>query len=324
MNTNRQILFDQSTTTGTHFCRVPWINLYARSTSFFRFVNCELHKLSPGNIRDISVHAAPVPVHHVNNIQFLKCYYTKTVHQFTTELVRKVSTFVSNAVIYMGQYPSSLISLRCSFLGFTQFTLRSCESLFLFTEEARVGNLLAVRVCSEIGDPYIYTDCCINLWKWLQFDLARKASVPITNSIPYNSQPLDFAFYRTMEIDFHTPDLGQMKSIVIQKIKAALGICKTIISKLPPESWVARLLSTLDATKESFKRKINTSTCFLQTLRISIIQKLMLSFPAGNHFDGVISGDGGLVFLPRVLSISKRFVVNPATGIKRPLQSRSL
>jgi len=271
MNTNRQVFINQMSTARTHFGCIAWINLYARSTSFFRFVYRELQKLSPGNIRDTFVHAAPVAVHHFPNFQLFKCDYAESVHQLATEFMRKVPPFISNALMYLGQYLSSLGSFRRALLSFAQSSLRSCKSLFLLTEEARVRNFLAIGICGKASNANINADYCIDLRKWLSFSLARKASIPISGSVPNDGQILDRPADRSVKFDPHFPDLGKKKFAIFQKSETALGICKTTVSKLSLKSRITRFLSRFHSTEESLQCKINASTGFLQTLRISVL-----------------------------------------------------
>ena len=324
MDTNGQILLYQSTAARTHFGSIAWINLHEVATSIFRFVRNKLYKLSPGNIRNASVHAAPVAVHHFLNFQLFKCDYAESVHQLAAEFMRKVPPFISDALMYVGQYLSPLGSFRCALLSFAQSSLRSCKSLFLFTEEARVRNLLAIGICGKIRETNINADHCIDLRKRLSLDLARKAGIPISDSVPPDGQILYRSGNRSVKFDLHFPDLGQTKIAIIQKIEATLGIGETVITGSSSESWITRFLTSLYTTEESLECKIDTSTCFLQRLRISIDKKGVIPFPGREHPDRVITRQRLLFLFPRVFTSGENLIVNPSASIERLLESESL
>jgi len=323
MSTNGQILLYQSSATRTHFRCVARINLYEVATSIFRFVRNELYKLSPCHIRNTSIHATPVTVHHVLNVHLFKCDYAKVVHQLTAEFMRKVSTFISDTLMNMRQHLSSFGSPWCAFLRLTHSPLRSCESFFLLAKKTRIRKFLASGICGETGNTNIHADNCISLWKWLLINLTRKASIPIADSISSDSQGFDRSVNRSMKFDLYSSDLRKDQAIIHQFI-TGLRISETVVPKLAFESWIPWFLARLHSTEESLERKVNSRARFLQTLRVSIVQKLVFLFPSRYHPISVIKGNRSLIFFPRILSSGKRFVVNPSTGIKRLLHCRSL
>jgi len=50
MYTHTEVFGNKRTATRTLFACIAWINLQEQSTSIFRFVGCELRKLTPSNI----------------------------------------------------------------------------------------------------------------------------------------------------------------------------------------------------------------------------------------------------------------------------------
>ncbi len=324
MNTDGQVLFNQSATAGTHFCRVAWINLYKIATSILRFVRNELYELSPGSIRNAFVHTPPVAIHHVLNVQLFKGNYAKVVYQSAAEFMRKVSTLVGNTLVNMRYHPPLFRSLRRALLGFAQSSLRLCQCLFLFTEKPWISNLLAIRAGSKTGKPYIYSDCQIHLWQWIWFNDTRKASIPIAQSITADNQCFDCSANRSVKLDLHLSNLGQMEFAIFKKFESALRISKTIVTLLSTKTRITRFLPFLYATKESLECKVYSCARFLQTLRVSIVQKAMFLFPSRYHFNGTVARYRALFLFPGIFSYCKSLVVNPTTSVKRLLQSRSL
>lgn len=314
MNTDRQIFWDNFTARGAYLRSAARIDLYHCSASLFRFARTETYKLIPRGICNTLVHAVKVTLLHRLNTQFLKGNELIFVYKFTRQLVCKVGTPISNAMMNMLNGTA------------TFFSLCPCKRLFILAKESRVVNLLSVRKCSKVGKPNVNASNLLGNWQWGRFYDARKASVPMTERVAPNGKCFRRSFQREVKFDFDNTDFGKAQVPTVNELPRAiiLWISERVISVSGLKTRVARLFARLDAAEECAKGKINTGLGILQGLRVCFFQPGVFLFPYWEQFVGVISADGFFTFLPGIASSFKCFVINPTASLQHLLHSRLL
>jgi len=289
VNTNRQVFPDNLTTARTHLGSVAWINRDTRPASIFCFVGRVLPKLTPGSIRDAFVHAAPVAILHVLNVQVLEGDNLKFVYKSFAQFMRKVFAAVGNTLMNMVNDATVFTILMCAPRTLAQSALRLGKRLLVFAKWARIGNVLAGRKGSEMGQTNIYSHNFWRWWQWNRLNDTRETGIPIVQSISANDKCLDFAFNGTVEPDLDCAYFRKTQSDIILQGESALRIGERIIAIFPMKARIARLLFGFHAAEKCLKREVNANTGVLQGLGVGIKQKWMLSLPIGQHLHGVIA-----------------------------------
>ena len=115
MFSNTQLFRDDLATTGAFFSGVAWINEHDCPTSFFRFVGAELHELVPGNINNALVDGFVPVLLHVSNVKVFQADDLIGVNDLAGLLMRKISTAIGNALVYVVQGTDSLTTFTTAF-----------------------------------------------------------------------------------------------------------------------------------------------------------------------------------------------------------------
>src|SRR5687768_13351388 len=113
MNTQAQIFLDVFSAARTHLTGVAWIDLPCTSPSFFRFVRCEIDKLTPGRVCDCF--GETVIFEHPVDVELFKNDDSESVDQLAAFLMSKVSAPVGDAFMNCGNYLATFTALLCSF-----------------------------------------------------------------------------------------------------------------------------------------------------------------------------------------------------------------
>lgn len=235
----------------------------------------------------------------------------------------KVLASIGNASVDMSDSLAPFRSFRRSLICLGEFALRFCQFFFVSAKEVWIRNFFATRESGKALKTKIDTNGFFARRKGFRLDFAREASIPVTHRIPTNVERLDVPTDGAMQDDFDNSNFREFQSIV-EKFKAHLWVGETIVPAVSPKAGIARLFAGSDSAKECFERQVDSSTNFLQDLRIHL-RKFRLAFlPGGQHLDCVISGERFSVSLPRILASSKCLVIYPPTQFKSLCQPNSL
>ena len=97
MYSDRQILFDDLTTTRAHLRCIGRIDQNDPSTSIFRFVRSVLYQFVPCRIQDTL--RKVVIMDHVGYIQIFKYYYSVFIDPFSTQLLGEIFSSIGYSLI---------------------------------------------------------------------------------------------------------------------------------------------------------------------------------------------------------------------------------
>src|SRR4051812_44330780 len=113
MDANAQILFDDLAAAATHLTGVVGVDLYDHTPGAFCLVRGELYELTPCGIRD--GFSEMVILEHPVNVQAFKGDEGKPISQLAALLVGKISAFVGDAFVYVGDYLAEFAPLWTAF-----------------------------------------------------------------------------------------------------------------------------------------------------------------------------------------------------------------
>ena len=326
MSTNRQVFGNYLVTRGAHLRSPARINLHNCSASIFRFAKTELYKLIPSGICNALIHASEVPLSHGLNVQLLKSNKLVFVYQASRQLVCKVSSAVSDAMINMLACPPALFLFRTALYRFVSFAIGFGKFLFIFTEESRIVNLLAVGECSKVRKSNVNAHNLIGSRKRIRLYNARETGVPMAECISPDGEGFGSSSQRAMQLDFNDADFREAQVFIVNESPVAINlrIGEGIVSIGGFESWITWLLARFNTAEECAEGKINAGLSILEHLRMGLLKPRILLFPDWKEFVGVVSAERFFTFLPRIASCFKGFVINPTAGIKHLLQRRLL
>ena len=315
MDANIQIFRNNVTATRTHPCRAVWVNPWRQPTSPFCLVSCEVHELTPGSVTNTLVHAAPVPILHILNVQVLKSDDLVLVDQSPTQFVSEVFTAIADTGINVLDDALLLMILQRAFHALAQSVLRLGKRFLILAEEAWIGNVLASREGSKVNQAYVNADNLRRRWQRLWLDDAREAGIPVAQSISPDGQRLDLALNRPVQLDLDGADLRDIELII--KSKSRLWIGERIVTIMTTEPRIARSLSCLHAAKKGIECKIDASLGILKTLRVDIGKLRSFLLPLSQQFIGIVQRQGFLAFLPGLAAYLKGLIIYRSASIQR-------
>jgi len=319
MYTVRQLFLDKLAASGARLARIARINKCHGSTSLCRFVDRELHELSPRYISNRFSNAFKSVFSHIFDVQLFKSYELICAYKFTRKFMRKILAFISDLAVNMSDYLTSFTSYWRSLFSPAKFLLSLCKFLFFNSEKSGIVDFLASRERGKGLKTDIDANYGINLWQGICLDFTRKGSPPLTNSISADSQGFNGSFNISMLPNFNRTNFRNSE-FVANDPEAGLRKGEAIISVKTPESWEAGFFTSLNTAKERLKGQIHSKLCVLKTLRKSIREVWFIFFPLNQKIASIIQREGFLFFFPHLFSGLKRFIVRPSTSIKRGLK----
>ena len=206
MNANRQSLFDNLAAARAMLGCSSWGNFYHRPPISLSFLFGEGYEATPGDIGDAAIHASPIPVHHVLDVQGFKDYDLILVYQLAAEFVSKINTPVRGALFNMIDAASKLFAPSRPLGRFIPLRPGLFQRLFLLLEEARVENVLTSRKRSKMGQSHINANHIRAFWQWFWFSLTGKAGIPFAKSVSFDDQGLRRAFERSVQDNLDIAD----------------------------------------------------------------------------------------------------------------------
>lgn len=322
MNTISQSLFNNLTASRASFARAVRVHENNLPASIFCFVGSELHELIPRCVADASVEFMTkhlgVIAHHSLYVELFKGDYLIRINDGAGKFVSEVRSSIGYPFVKAGKLLALLLPVRSVTVGLAQSSLRPGKSLCIGFKKPRIIDFLPGREDDKRMKTDIYADDFIGSGQWSGVNLAGKTGIPFSVG-PADRQSLSGSFDVPVLFDPYGTGLGKFKSVAA-KTKAALREGEAIVSVEPPEPRVSGSFTRLDSAKEVTKGKIDAQRNILEALRIGVFKERVSPFPLGEKFARIVSRNGFIPFFPRLLSCLKRFIIYPATGIKRALQ----
>jgi hypothetical protein len=320
VDTLRESFFNQYSTPATHLGRTARVNLYHTAASFFRFTHRELYQLIPCYVRN--AFSQMVISYHPVNVQVLKGDKAIVIDQFPAFFVSKVAPLIGNPVMNVSDNLFGLASFWCPVDLLAQFTLRFSQGLFFLAKEAGIGDSLTIREGQKRSQSEVnpYRQPANGQRLWLNF--TRETSVPVANRITLDSQGFDSSLNRPVQFDFDIAYFGDGQPLT--QLKARLLEGETIIPAKAFKAGEAVLVTSLDPAKERFESKVNPLLNILQDLRIDLGKFRISRFPAGQDLVGIIQAQALLLDFPRLLTQSKRRIIDLSANLKSLIKAGAL
>jgi hypothetical protein len=323
MNPNRQAFSDNLTTTGTCLRRTSGGDLHHTSASFYRFAQSALYKLPPGYIGNTPVNSFIVALLHILNIQSFKDDQPESVDQFSAFLMSEVITPVFDTGMKVVKSFDGLAAFWTSFRECAYFALDSFQILFVLLHPTLTLNRFAIAESGKGGQAQVNTDNLNRGRQRARLHFTRKASKPVTQAITPDCQPLDSSLKGPVKFDFDITYLGEMQFTLFQP-KTRLRIGEAIIPTKSLEPGEAVLVSGFDPAKERFIGQVNPLLNVLQELRIDLGQFRIGPFPACKVTTGIVQCQALLLDFPRLLSQTKRSIVELSANLKGLIEAGAL
>ena len=322
----RERLGNDFTTAGTLLRCAAWFNQNDCTTSIFRFACTALDELSPRGVGNTLVQPTMVPVLHVLNLKFFEGQQLKTVDELAAQLVGKVKTAVSNALVDVLYYALPFASLWRSLRFFVLAPLGFRQRFLITAKEAGICNRFTVRQRSKVCQAHVNANHLIRDGQRLRFHNAREAGIPLAEHVSANCQCLRYPLQLAVQSDSHITDFRKMNIFIADKLPVyILGICERIITGIGLETRVSWFfLTRVDTTKKSAKSQIYALLSILHRLTMTSLQPYLSLFPFSQHLVCVITAERFLPFFPGIAAHFQRLVIDPTAAIKMLLQGSTL
>lgn len=320
MDTLGESFINQHSAPAAHLGRVARVNLYHTAASFFRFAHCELYQLIPCYIRNAFSQA--MVLNHPVNVQVLKSDKAIAVDHAAASLMSKVAPLVGDAMMNVNHNLFSFDPFRGPIGLLAQLTLRFSQGLLFFPKEAGIFDSLTIREGQESSQAEVNPYCQLAHRQRFWLNFTRETSEPVTHRIALDSQGFDRAFERSVQLDFDIPYLGDSQPFI--QLKARLFEREAIIPTKPLKAREAIFLARLEPAKEGFISQIDPLLHILQDLRMNLGECGVIGFPTRQNLIGVVQTQGFLLLFPRLLTQTKRRIVDMPARFKGRIEFGSL
>src|SRR5215471_6007041 len=229
--------------------RVSGVHSFKPPAGAFSLAFRYREKLPPGHVKNSLCKMAVL--HHPANVQILDGDSVKPLDQLRRHFVVKM---LARSVYYQvaeRDFPASLPAILTALYLTRQSPLLSRESRRRLFEMARVGDFFASAECSEARDADVHADSLSGRGSRRGFRyFANYQSVPAV-SAPRDSQLLATALNRTGKPHTASPNPGNSQLVAFDRTRPdfLVFLGKGVVSVTALESWEARVLSELQASK---------------------------------------------------------------------------
>ncbi len=260
-------------------------------TAYYSFVFQILEELPPASIRDMF--SKMMISKHVLDVKIFNRYKRKGFYNPFRKFMNEIISLVGYFKMLSRQFYSLLVSVVGTFLCSAQSTIQSLQSLFSMNKKSWIVHNFLFIGPKVVSQPYIKPNM---VWRRISdvrnINFAAKASKPLVSFILLDGQSLDFSFRDSMQDDWQTANLGNVKSCTGNKLEGAsviLRISYALYSAL--KSWIAgfnpyAFLAKLNSVKEVIKRFTKPVRNILKDLAVCLV----VVFRAGgfNVFDKAV------------------------------------
>ena len=323
MNTVRQ-LFNLPISTPRAILRCEGrINFYYLSSSIFSFIRQALSKLSPRYITYTSVNTPKIASLYFVNTQVFNTDYSKLINNLSGFLVAKIITPISNSFVNTSNNLFSFFPFRGFLSLFKQFSLGFSKCFLVCLKKMRIFYSFLCRKSSKGRNTDIYTNCFLAFSQRLGLYFTRQASIPLIILFP-NGAGFNIPNNKSMKFNFNRTYFRKIKSILFNH-KTYLRIGYAIIPTLSLKPRIANLLfASFNPAEKCLKSKVNSGGDILKDLGMNRRKRRPFFFQGRNRIALVKIANTFLVFFPRVFSLFKKMIIEPATFFKSFIKKRLL
>ena len=202
-------------------------------------------------------------LHHALDIKFLDGDDAEPIDQSARLLMNKVVAAVLDALMHT---PNNFLRGLPLFRGvlaldLIELALGFGECGFLFTEEARVVNELAIGQSGKGFQPNVNANGLVRRRQGYGLVFAREADVPFS-AIPADGTGLDRARAGAVCLGLHLPDFGKRDRALTDTV-SALRIGDAVVLIFALQARVARFFTCLNTAEEGLKGEFDTDSDIL-------------------------------------------------------------
>lgn len=299
-------------------------NFCPTQTGLRRATRIDFHEHAPGTLSLVREHEEKVrPSSIVNtlrehstrqafDVQIFNSDQAVVIYDFTRLFVVKVSTLITNVIVKALKQQNRLSSAVRAFLSTVNATLQSSQLRLRGLEVARIFDRASITQRRKRSNPNV--DAC-HVWIERQrhwFHVNAKHSKP-TTSLALNGQRLDRSLNGPMQFDFNLPNLRQPQSCSAQGV-ADLSKGHAVIATGGSESWIARILPRVHATKEGSESQVNAFQYIFQNIPVYFCNVSAFRFQLRQLERLIEVGNRFSFQSPSITSFLKRSVVQLTTN----------
>ena len=202
------------------------------------------------------------------------------------------------------------------------FSLCLCQSPFFYSKEFRISYCFASGERGEGFQPAVYADCVSGVRQALRLDFCREASEPLTRRTAPDSQRLDFALDRSMQLDLDSANFRGSQLAMLDS-KAGLWKGEAIVSGARAKAGKACLFAGLHTPEECVKGFIQSPQRVLQNLRVNRVQFWANPFYLRQLVLLMFVADGLVSHAPGISALLQSGVIQ-LTAESKPASKRGL
>jgi len=191
--------------------------------------------------------------------------------EFPAKLMGEIIPLIGDSVIQSGQSEPCLPSVGRAFLFLAQSSVHQFQPAFRFSKDSWVFDDLTIRYDSKALDTDINADnIFIRMLDNRNINLTTEYSKPLTCSVLFDGQGLDFAFWNSMQDNWHITNPVEFQSFIRQQLESSLRKSYAVHSAF--ESRKAFLFTgrVFHSAKEVVKRFMNPVRNILFDLRMNL------------------------------------------------------
>lgn len=297
------------------------IDLNKLSTGPFCLVASEVEELSPSSIRN-TFGKAVIP-DHARNIQILDSNQAVIVDKPTADIMVEVYALLCNMRVRSLKQLHSLTPAIRTFLSSGYLALSNAKFLLRFPVIARIVNLCSIGKRSERSKAHVNPYLLSARQQRLRFTLTGKQSEPATR-LTLDCERFSYALNWSVKFDFNLADFQDPQFISAKNSFQSLTEGDAVVAAIGAESWIARLLLSLDAAKESVKRKGYSLEYILKNADSYLRELFSHGFNAYELAGLIKVGNAFTVNTPSITSLLESSVKKFAAKRKRLFQANGL
>src|SRR3990167_2361874 len=275
MHSDSKRLFNNFATERTFLGCSVWRYFLIPSASAFSLAFEYIQKHTPSCI--VNTFTKIFVFDHVFNVQI---FYSKTIvvlNKRISNLMTKIKSLIRNLFVMFGNKNTSFfstgrsfLSTRKQFLGFSKFSFRLFQILWRF-------NLLSIACSYKDIQSNINTYFLASFRKWINIIFNYERHIPFIISSG-NRKGFYISINRSMPLNFYITNILKIKAVFFYLtaiVKSRIVYCIKSIRRF--KSWIASLFTSLNSTKEGFKRFVKSPQSLLKRTIIAK-RKILIAF----------------------------------------------
>jgi hypothetical protein len=256
------------------------------------------------------------------DVQIFNRYLIKLANQIKAGLMKEILTLIGYLQMFLAKQVDSLFSICAAALFLAHQSLANLQGVFGFAKVARILYHFACRESGIVFESNIYANAITGLRKEARLIFFnREKDKPAVNLL-LDGASLDFAFNFARQTKSDRANLGE-RQLVTFEFESRLRIGEGVEKPFAFKSWIARCVTSFEATKESVKGFIESLQSVLQNLRVNASGVFAVATDFRQLILLTLIIDRGLGDFVGIASLLQRGIVKFSAKIKRLLELMS-